>query len=497
MAAKHPESININKGPGASPALFSRTDMETEFHVNLSKPGIQSQYPSEWFSAGNKRPSVSVKVPTTYLKKESRDYFCNLLNNSLTVPEWSTIQGMVWLSEMYPSQLKGNDVLESFGIKLTDDKNQVTVKSILNYAEVEDPTTTLKPPANNKTEWTDQEYFVGITAVLVSYRYHRLVHEEGREALLRRLAGMLTSQTLSLASIVRKALPEPGEDMRKVMAALDLQFNLGDGNPEFKRVRMGTVHLLQRDQTFLSEVLAISGWFGTESYEMIKWIFSAEVAKEVRDRFSHADEEAGQQFSYSAYMIDFGISNRSPYSVTANPLFHMWVHIIGVLLGKVRSYNAIQLEDGLIGRYFLASALTAFRWSQSSTLDTQIFEKIVRDDIQEEYNNKRKNRDLLEHQLGPGGEEDFADDFSEDSDDDEDTIRKKIRTPREAVAWCGGVWKRPLFEWVDGTLSSKVHNMRQGSMGRAVREYWKSNRSSINRDRWILTPWDEGHSSSY
>jgi hypothetical protein len=65
--------------------------------------------------------------------------------------------------------------------------------------------------------------------------------------------------------------------------------------------------------------------------------------------------------------VDFGLVTKSPYSATANPAIHNWVHILGALCGMERSKKAA-IVGSPAPALVLAAATTAYGLGRSTVL---------------------------------------------------------------------------------------------------------------------------------
>lgn len=59
-------------------------------------------------------------------------------------------------------------------------------------------------------------------------------------------------------------------------------------------------------------------------------------------------EEISELNSYMPYMIELGLSTKSPYSTKKNPKAHLFFHIIGASIGNNRSINARVPRDATV-----------------------------------------------------------------------------------------------------------------------------------------------------
>lgn len=114
--------------------------------------------------------------------------------------------------------------------------------------------------------------------------------------------------------------------------------------------------LLARVFIALSQIVALTGIPVSALY---RWMIVREVAEEAIEMMRPA-EELEKKFSYSTYLADLRLVNKSPYSAVSNPLVYQWLHAVGSLLLSKRSLNARHLSDNNFNQIFANAAMLAF-----------------------------------------------------------------------------------------------------------------------------------------
>jgi hypothetical protein len=123
-----------------------------------------------------------------------------------------------------------------------------------------------------------------------------------------------------------------------LMALIDM-FLFKFPKSRFADVRVCTIVTRFRDCAGLMELAYLSDLVDMEFPEIAKWIWNERLANDF-ERINMPDNEADNQYSYTPYMMDLGLSEKSPYSGKTNPNFHLWVHVIGTTMGMTRSKHA-------------------------------------------------------------------------------------------------------------------------------------------------------------
>ncbi|EEC07646.1 hypothetical protein IscW_ISCW005747, partial [Ixodes scapularis] len=91
----------------------------------------------------------------------------------------------------------------------------------------------------------------------------------------------------------------------------------------------------------LGQIIALTG---IQVSALYRWMIVREVAEEAIEMM-RPTEELEKEFSYSAYLADLRLVNKSPYSAVSYLLVHQWLHAVGSLLLSERSLNARHFSD--------------------------------------------------------------------------------------------------------------------------------------------------------
>lgn len=81
--------------------------------------------------------------------------------------------------------------------------------------------------------------------------------------------------------------------------------------------------------------------------ELALWIWVGPVANDF-ERILRANQEIDKRDSYMPYIASMRLSNKSPYSATANTNLHNFVHAFGCANARERSINAKKVGDASI-----------------------------------------------------------------------------------------------------------------------------------------------------
>lgn len=165
---------------------------------------------------------------------------------------------------------------------------------------------------------------------------------------------------MSLMSFV-KARPtwEQNSNYGRLIAALDM-FVSKFPECEYARVRVCTVSARFKDCAALTGVEYLRGLLEIPFDELMAWIWTASVAKDLRQVFRKG-EELTKPDSYLPYLASMKLVAKSPYSASHNTSLHFWIHFTAALMGQTRSNHArfmggTNTVDPLFNAQFLAYA---------------------------------------------------------------------------------------------------------------------------------------------
>jgi Rhabdovirus nucleocapsid protein len=126
-----------------------------------------------------------------------------------------------------------------------------------------------------------------------------------------------------------------------MVAALDMFLNRYPSHP-WALLRIGSSESRMRECTIVEDLGFISELTGLPRSEAVKWVppvFGSPLEHDVKSLLEMNDELDNPD-SYLPYLRDMNLTPRSPYTVSAEPEIHHWVHLVGTFMGSSRSKRA-------------------------------------------------------------------------------------------------------------------------------------------------------------
>lgn len=119
-------------------------------------------------------------------------------------------------------------------------------------------------------------------------------------------------------------------NFRKLCAAIDMFLFRFSLNP-YAVIRWGTVVCRYKDCSALNSLHYFAGLIGKEVHTASLWFWNQSLFSEINNLMEEPTESQ-DPYSYFAYFMDLGLSNKSPYSAVYNPNVHMFFHVFGSIL---------------------------------------------------------------------------------------------------------------------------------------------------------------------
>lgn len=129
----------------------------------------------------------------------------------------------------------------------------------------------------------------------------------------------------------------------RLAAALDM-FLFRFKEHEFSKLRFCTVTCRFRDCAGVSDLRFILKILGLSLVEFSQWVWTASIADDL-ERILRPREEIDSSSSYTPYVASMRLCSKSPYSASANPNLHVFVHSIGCANLRIRSINSRMVGD--------------------------------------------------------------------------------------------------------------------------------------------------------
>nr|UUB88389.1 nucleoprotein [Yata virus] len=161
-------------------------------------------------------------------------------------------------------------------------------------------------------------------------------------------------------------------DYCKLIAGIDMYFNRFKKS-DFAYLRFGTIPSRFKDCASLLSIGHVCNLTGMTLEEYLGWIFVATVGREIESMMKEGNE-VDQPFSYMPYMMEMGLSMKSPYSSAASPGVYTLAHIIGTLLFSERSKNARMVSENNLSNIRINAEIVAYVRARKGSL-MKVFHK--------------------------------------------------------------------------------------------------------------------------
>lgn len=177
------------------------------------------------------------------------------------------------------------------------------------------------------------------------YRLKPVLNEGYRKSLYRTLAANLKEAGLSNTTLLEQVfnntshLDWDDSEFVKMVAILDMYFVRFPSHP-LSGARIGTEESRYKACTALKSLLDFSDQIGQSVSSISKWIWTDYLAKEFKTITKPSEEAIDSPYSYTPYLFEMRLVQRSAFSSANNPNMHMFIHAIGSALGVERSINA-------------------------------------------------------------------------------------------------------------------------------------------------------------
>ncbi|AJR28592.1 nucleoprotein [Vesiculovirus radi] len=334
----------------------------TEVEVRLPASEDPVEYPGDYFSKNRQKPKL---------------YICDGAN--LDDMRQSVEQGLIsrnvdicHVNAYLYHVLKDIEAVadqdwSSFGISIAKAGDRVKLFDML---DVE--TLNQKPSAGQACPTATKEddrwlpmYLLGL------YRVGRATVVSYQSELLEALSNQCKLRSKEFKELVQTQsdfFEAWGNDLNftKIVAAVDMFFHKFKKHPD-AALRFGTIVSRFRDCASLSTFHHLVKVTGLSLEVVGTWILNDQVAKEIIQMMKPG-QEIDQADSYMPYLIDFGLSTKSPYSSVKNPCFHFWGQTTALLLRSGRAKNARAPDDIPYQSLTHASLLFAYAVGRTSDI---------------------------------------------------------------------------------------------------------------------------------
>ncbi|UNP42107.1 nucleoprotein [Porcine ephemerovirus 1] len=314
----------------------------TDSTIKPKRPydNVPAQFPLDYFKRNN-HTKPNLRIPQKELGlQDVRELVRGGLNrNDLNVKHAMRYLYLV-LSKVVET---ADDDWDSFGIKLVRKGCQMTPWDLFNI--VEDKDKLVDGIKDNKAVEDDDKWMC--LAIVATYRLGRTNNQAHKNNLIvkinQQLVGMNRDAPPMIDLPAQQAAWVANADFNKMIAGIDMFFNKFKTN-EWAFLRFGTIPARYKDCAALMSIGHLCDVTGLDLEDVLDWIFVGTIATEIVNMMTEGNE-VDNPYSYMPYMMELGLSMKSPYSSSMAPGLYTLVHMVGCLLYSDRSKNARMISD--------------------------------------------------------------------------------------------------------------------------------------------------------
>ncbi|AJG39208.1 nucleocapsid [Wuhan Louse Fly Virus 10] len=322
---------------------YDLVDFITGDLIKISEPELDKpvEYPHVKFKDAKSKPSLKVRGVQASLT-QIRAAVLSFIKGNKMLPSAITHYLYILMTDIITDELEADWV----SYTITIPKGTITPGHLVDLT------------LDDSTAWTDittpelldrQHDPYLLLCLMCMYRF-AASHEKQREILAEKIKSMLSQArhdqflpTMIQASNTNLPLMVSNPQLDFLVACLDMFFVRFPRN-EFAGARFGTIITRYQGCSGYSNLVHFKKILGIENiHKAVEWFFSPQMRLEILQMTASPEQEWVQPHSYLPYMMCFRLSEKSPYSANNNPAIHTLTHIVGTLLGNVRSKNAILL----------------------------------------------------------------------------------------------------------------------------------------------------------
>ncbi|AEG25350.1 nucleoprotein [Vesiculovirus jurona] len=321
------------------------------------------EYPEDYFKENPGKVKVFISRGTD-LNKLRQFVYEGIKSGDVSVCHINSYlyQVLKGIQEEAPSEWK------SFGVQIAVKGQKIGIFDLL---EVDDYRGPIPDGKSSSGRTADDDKWLPML-ILGLYRVGRATQEDYKKMLMSNLNAqckLRSNQAEEIVDDTSDFYQAWGNDSNflKIVAAVDMFFHYFKKNPE-ANIRFGTIVSRFKDCAALTTLAHLQKVTGLPIEEVFSWILTRSVEDEVC-RMMKPGQEIDQANSFMPYLIDLGLSTKSPYSSVKNPSFHFWGQLTALLVQSSRAKNARVPDDIPYAELTKAAQLFGFAIGHSSDLE--------------------------------------------------------------------------------------------------------------------------------
>ncbi|ADG86356.1 nucleoprotein N [Coastal Plains virus] len=368
--------------------------------IELSVPSenAEAQYCSDFFEKNNKKkPTLRIpKLPINLNDLRS------LIKGGLKANDLKIQHVLCYLATMY-QQIKGElrDDWESFGIHIGSKEDTISIVDLCEIEMYDDKL--IDGVKSNDASASDDQWMT--FACLAIYRLARTQNVQHRATVLTRINNQLIALNPNAIKLTdNSALYSSwlsNLNYTKLVAIADMFF-VKFKDHELSVYRFGTIPSRWKDCGALTSLSHLRTLTGLSLDEIVSWVFVPSIGRELV-KMMRPGQELDKQDSYVPYLMDLGLSQKSPYSSATNGGLYTWVHLIGSIMHSQRSLNARMINENELPNIRISAMLTAYVKFNKGSL-TRVFVKQEEKDLYRDSSPEDEGSDYLDFTQKPEGD---------------------------------------------------------------------------------------------
>ncbi|AJR28343.1 nucleoprotein [Inhangapi virus] len=327
---------------------------KSTFSPILPKEITLPQYPSEFFQSRRGKPTLQIPQKDVPMKDLRA-----LVKGGIVAGKLDVKIAIRFAYEFLKDQ-EGtlNSKWESFGVHLGDAGSKIKIFSMFDIEEIAD-----KRADGSEVQGASEEDDEWMTFwILSQYRMARTPHPDHR-------GKISTKLTTAATAINPDALAIPSKtgmtqswvsnvNYTRLVAGVDMFLSMFKQHP-MSHMRMGTLPSRYKDCSALLGLSQMADLTNLTAEEIADWIFVGTIGTDLLTLMK-SGEEVEKPESYTPYLMDMGLSNKSPYSATQCPNFYNFCHLTCTLMRSTRSKHAKLIHENNISDIYANAQIMAF-----------------------------------------------------------------------------------------------------------------------------------------
>lgn len=345
--------------------------------------------PTAWLNDG-KRPKLVIPKAKASMFGTACKYYASQSASPENIEPNVALYLLYQLSMKYIKVDIKNKLMLKKNVPLNTGKR--TVEDLFDVEEGEE----LVLSGDNETSENEMPELEILSSLLANYRICGMASNVDQKYVQTLKARM--NRTFIQKQIIKEDIPENvynaltwvnNYNYTRLCAGIDLLL-FADKNHIYSSLRMATQSAKFKDCALIGEINHFLTTLSESPMDAWEHALDQSISKEIINIMTCLGQ--GFEGEYSNYAKEMGAMEKSPFSVTANPNLHNWMHMICAMLSSERSMNA-RLASGNQHTVFLTALACAYTYRSKTRIQAVIYK--------EDHDHHAKNiNDSTDEQIG-------------------------------------------------------------------------------------------------